>query len=440
MAEETGNSETTKLYKERIQAYVKALYSTGMGEWDSANYLHHGTTAWFQLYDFAKDPEVRMLGKAVLDWICANAALKYYRGNWAGPNKRDYNNVPQFAGAPGSFWIYFNDTPNAPEEPDHDLVHWITSPYRPPEAVVGLAKKDFAKPVEILASRPSYDGWYKEPGGEDAPMFHETIFISRDFQVGTLPGGHEGDVCGFRMATSNPSTGSDLWILSTALKGYVDGIATGTVGGDRIAQSKNLIIYANPQGETPFYFLAPKSAKLSEQKGISFFDAGPAWLAVTPVSAQVKGWDTAATQTACAGKRPMPDQQVWTAQGKGGGPTALILEIGDASSHPNFEAFKKAVLEKSRPDLSKLASGEIHYQGSTGGSVGLLLTGEALPTVFRDGQEHDWKNHWALFSCAAGSKSEPIRLGWKDGVLRVAAGDKTFTGTFQDGRYSFSNE
>ena len=67
MAEETGNTAVAQLYRERIRAYVTALYTTGMGEWDSANYLSHALTGNLQLYDFARDPEVKLLAKAHLD-------------------------------------------------------------------------------------------------------------------------------------------------------------------------------------------------------------------------------------------------------------------------------------------------------------------------------------------------------------------------------------
>lgn len=440
MAEETGNTETAKVYKDRIRAHVSAFYNTGLGEWDSANYLHHTMTGYFQLYDFAKDPEVRLLAKGALDWLCTAAAVKYFHGNWAGPNKRDYNNLPLFEGAPGSFWFYFDDTPHPPEDPERDLVHWMTSPYRPPEAVVALARKDFPRPVEILSSKPSYDGWFRKPGGDDAPSFHETLFISDAFQVGTLPGGHDGDVSGFRMATVNPATGSDLWVLATALKGYVKGIATATAGGDRIAQYRNLIIQANPRGDIPFYFFVPKQLAVSTEKGVSFLRTDKAWVAITPVNAVARGIDEAATKEVCAQKRPFPDYQIWAAQGSGTGPAALILEIGDSATHGTFEAFQKAVLAKSRADLSKLSSGEIHYTGSTGESVGLRLTSDALPVVFRNGHQHDWATHNALYACTPESKSQPISLGWKEGILRVQAGGKTFTGTLRDGRYSFTNQ
>jgi hypothetical protein len=165
MAEETGNAATAAAAKRRIREYVAALYSTGMPEWDSANYLNHALTGWLPLYDFAKDPEARALAKAALDFVCASAAVKYFRGSWAGPSIRDYGNIGPHAGAAGEFWHYFGGLDAPAENPYRDFVHVMTSAYRPPAAVVELARRNFARPVEILAGKPSYTGW-TQPGGE----------------------------------------------------------------------------------------------------------------------------------------------------------------------------------------------------------------------------------------------------------------------------------
>lgn len=77
MAEETGNEETRQKYKDDIRQHVAALYRIGMGEWDSENYLGHSITPVIGLYDFAEDPEVKMLAKAALDWMFASGAVKY---------------------------------------------------------------------------------------------------------------------------------------------------------------------------------------------------------------------------------------------------------------------------------------------------------------------------------------------------------------------------
>ena len=161
MAEETGNEATRQLYKQRLQRYVRTLYSIGMGEWDSENYHGHNITAYVNLYDFARDPEVRLLGKAALDWFYAAGALKYWRGGFGGPSKRDYSGGNQVwkAKATSELGLYFGDSPQPHPKPYHDLVHLISSSYRPPPAVVALARKQFSRPLELLNAKPTYEPW-----------------------------------------------------------------------------------------------------------------------------------------------------------------------------------------------------------------------------------------------------------------------------------------
>ena len=67
MAEETGNEATRLKYKRILLDYAAALYRIGMGEWDSENYHGHSVAPLLNVYDFAKDPDVKLAAKASLD-------------------------------------------------------------------------------------------------------------------------------------------------------------------------------------------------------------------------------------------------------------------------------------------------------------------------------------------------------------------------------------
>ena len=434
MAEETGNTATAQVYKERIRQYVTALYTTGMGEWDSANYLSHGLTAYLNLYDFARDAEVRALAKAHLDWMCAAAAVKYFRGSWAGPNIRDYGNIGPHDGAAGEFWHYFGGDAPVAEKPYRDFVHIATSAYRPPTAVVELARKNFARPVEILASKPSYDGWTK-PGGETEPTYFETTWIGHHTQLGSLPNGHADppgmNLNGFRLLAENKTRGADTLIVFTSLD-YNHSHASATAGGDQIAQYRGNLVWMNARSGTRFFLFLPKSAEIIEDGGNIFMRLEKTWLALHLLNAKSNGADAAATARVCGGKKPYPGDHVWSITG-GDGPSGFALEIGEPETHGDFAAFRKAVAAKSTLDLRKLADGEAHFIPATGERTGLRLAREGRPAVFRNGAEHDWKQHWPLWQSAS------IALGWQQGELRISAGGSTFHGTLRDGRYTFEN-
>jgi len=438
MAEETGNEDVRRIYAQRIQAYVTALYTTGMGEWDSANYLAHTMSAYLPLYDFAKDPEVRMLGKAALDYLSAMAAVNYYRGSVCGPNKRDYDNLGPYSGMAGEVALWFDDCPVPDSKPYRDFIHFATSGYRPPQAVVHLAQKHFPKPVEIWSSKPSYEGWFKKNGGEDKPETFLTYSFGDTWQMGSAPRGHQGDMNGFRLGTYSSTRGADTWVIASSLKGYI-GISTGSNGADNVAQFGNQLIWLNRTPGTTLFLLMPKEAAISEQDGIVFFQAEKTWLALRPINTARHGNDTEATAAICESKNRFPDWQIWSLTGTADGITGLTLEIGDTGSHGSFADFRTAVLQKSALDLTALGTGSVISTASTGKKLQLTVANSGLPTVTRAGKVHDWADHWALWQ-GADAAPTPIRLDWKSGLLQVDAGGAQFEGRLQDGRYQFSEK
>lgn len=435
MAEATGNEATRQIYKRRLQRYVWALYNIGMGEWDSENYHGHNITPYLNLYDFAQDPEVRLLAKGALDWFHAAGAMKYWRGGFGGPSKRDYNggNRVWGAGATHELGLYFGDAPLANPQPYRDVLYPITSNYRPPEAVVALARKQFPKPVELLNAKPTYETW--KPGGEDAPAFHETLYIGHQFQVGALPKGSGGDWNGFKLMAFNRDRGVDYLVISSGLK--PKRISTHSIGGDNLAQYRNLILWLNRSGTAPFQFFLPKTATIQRQQGIVFLRYERTWIALHPIQLDFQGFDAA--QTAAIATR-YPNDKIAIARGTGNAFSGFALEIGEPETHGNFQQFKTAVLQRAQLVRSQLNQGIVEYQGSQGQRVKLQVQPQGLPRVWRNGKRHDWQRHYALYQPVDGGQA-PIHLGWRQGRLQVEAGGHRFVGKLSRSRqYRFQNE
>ena len=424
MAEETGNEATRLLYKKKIKRYVWALYHIGMGEWDSETYHGHKFAPYLNLYDFAQDREVKQLAKAALDWMSAAAAIKYYRGGWAGPVKRDYgkSNVPFGSAAARTFWLYFGDTPQPNPKPEPDTLHLITSSYRPPQAVVALARKQFSKPVEILSSKPTYENW--KQGKDRQPAYWETTFIGETYQMGSIVSTFaDGDVAPFKLLAYNSQTGVDYFVANTG-KGWV---REGKKSGDQIGQYRNLLIWLRPATKTNFLFQLPVTAKKEIENGIWFFELEKTWLAVLPINLSKYQLLEISNKKIAKIYR---NQQVLQTKIKQGKYAGFALKVGGIEEYSSFNIFKQKIKQQIKLDLSKLSEGEVTLKDGQGNSLGLTYNSQNLrPFLVRNGIKHNWQKNFALYRSLPENKS-PIFLDWKQGNLKIQVGNLKFQTIF----------
>ncbi len=436
MAEETGNEELRLAYKRAIQRYTWALWHIGMGEWDSENYHFHTIAPYINLYDFAKDPEVKATAKAALDMLFTMAAVKYVQGGWAGPIKRDYNKPYVFGGAAGEAWLYFNDTPVANPHPHGDMIHMISSAYRPPAAVYALAQKgDELAGTELFAAKPEYETWKAEGGGsagakdypapnyqqaDHKPWVIETTYIGRTFQLGTLPQGSFGDVNGFKLLMRDDEHGAQFF--TGASVDNPSKVNRGS-GNDKIAHYRHAMISLTGKGDAPWAFILPAGAQVEDADGVRFIRQHETWLALRPINLKLDAADGKAVKN-------WRHTQGMTGKGTGGEVSGFVLEIGEPRTHDSYDKFKQAVQNKAKLEVSgKRAS----YTATDGKTVGLELDGGWVPSITRDGQAFDpmAKENWGLYRPADGGDA-PISLGWKTGKLHIEAGGHTFDATYPD--------
>ncbi|MGB9690467.1 hypothetical protein [Thermogutta sp.] len=451
MAEETGNYETRQLYKDHLLTYAKSLYRVGMGEWDSENYLGHSIAPLLNLYDFAKDPEVKMAAKLALDYIMTAGALKYYRGAFNGPSKRDYNHPQPFGGsAAAMLWVYFGDTPTMNTRWESDEVHILTSSYRPPAAVVKLARKQFDRPTEVFASKAAYHapqrGDWKTP-----PENLETLYFGHTFQVGSLVGGtQEPDVNGFKVLVWDEERGAvALQCVPGPDPQFVGSpqYQPGKLAGpNRVAQNRNLLVWLVNRGDAPWLWVIPQAIKVETSGGVTFFRARRTWIAIHPLNLEPF---TPSQEMTLRLTAPPADKSLWaghqvvTATGKGGNYCGFALEIGEEQTHGNYEAFKRAILSKAKVSVAELNDGVAGYTGSDGHTVQLAFGLTPADTkIWRDGTLHDLAEH-AQFVYREAGKGEDglVYLRWGGGTLHVNAGGAQFVATIDEtGKASFRNE
>lgn len=428
MAEETGNEATTALYKNELLGYTKTLYRVGIGEWDSENYHGHSVAPLLNVYDFAQDPEVKAAAKACLDFFAAAGAVKYYRGGFNGPTKRDYNHAQPFGGsAANSLWVWFGEHPTG--KLDHwesDEVHQITSAYRPPQAIADLARKNFTRPVEIFSAKPPYEATTHHQS-ESKPEYLETQYIANSYLMGSLTGGTSvdgGDVNGFKiLAYDNDAGAVALHAAPTSNPAYPGSpmYQTGIIAAqNRVAQQENLALWLVGDGSSPWLWVIPDEVKVSEENGITFLECDQTWVAIRGLGTGPFKRDQILESKLAEGKEQrFPGHQVLAAKGNAEGFCGMAIEVGEKASHGSFAGFKQAATS-AELDLSELAKGIARYKSADGKWLGIHWNDNPLDLgVWRNGKRRD-------LSSPGLYESPIISSAWGSGTLEVNSGAHQF--------------
>lgn len=432
LAEASGNTATQAIYKDRLKEYVILLYHAGMGEWDSENYLGHSMAPLLNLYDFAKDDEIKKLAKAALDWMCISGALKYRRGNYAGPTKRDYNHPYPFGGsAAGSFWLWFGDTPLDREDFESDEIHQITSSYRPPAVALEIAKKKFNAPVEFTRNHPQWAPW-EVPLDEIEPEYRETHYIGKSFQFGTLLRGTQNpDVNGFTILADHSKRGADTILaapctdpLKLGSPQYQHGLLAPNCW---VAQNGNTAFYLSAQSDQPFLFLVPKDATLRQTSDVSLLETEATTIAIWPINLENFKEDSELTTRVQWKVKKDKKTPLWTtskvisAKRKSSGYYGFAIEIAEGKSARQTLAQKAS---GQKPETDELPiRGAVAFTGVSGKRL-RLQSGTNLNAIkiWRDGKLRDWNTKEENASFRTISGGVQLQQDWRSGTLTATVG------------------
>ena len=443
-AEETGNQNTQQRYREKLTDYVVSLYRMGMSEWDSENYLSHTVTAWLNLYDFAKDRKMKALAKAALDWLATAAALKYYRGGMLGPCARDYGGGNVVFGALSShaFYLWFGDCPIPDPRPAEDTIHLITSSYRPPQTVVQLARRNFARPLEMVNTKPRYAYW-SDPKARSRPYFWETLYFGRTYQLGTLAADLAVDslaempLTNYRvmsLGAFNSTLGLDYCIIQTNPPHQHPTIKP----DERIAQYRNVLLWMKQARRGDAFFLQlPHQARWSIGDDKFFIALEKTYLLIWCFG--LGPWQNYLENVGQIYK----EEKFLFAEPREEGFCGLILEVWEFPDVQNFDDFISQT-RKASLDLSRLHTGrEVFYRAASGQSLRVRYRRETLfPEIERDGVPFSPQNCFDVYRPVDLSPDKaPVLQGWNSGQLTVQAGGKKFTAAITaDGEVNWVEE
>ena len=421
-AEYSGNEETRQRAKSEILGYVWALYNIGHGEWDSTAYHHHVFAPYLGLYDFAQDPEVRMAAKLALDHFSTAIALKSHRTTFAGASKRDYHPTSIQGGeAMRVFWMYFGG-PDEIMQREHTQLFVMASGYRPPPAVLALANREIDLPVEIRATKPTYENWHE--GRSDRPRNFETLMLGRTYTAGSVVSpGPDGDLHPFRIVFDRGETATNTLTINS------EPFMQRKHAGDQVAQRENVMVWLRETKERPFRFLLAEGGAWEQKDGVWFLEGDDTWFALRLLNLG----DLVETPLDQREARRFPNMVSWLAEPGEGPVTGFALEIGERGDFDSFEAFVRAVhaADGLVPDAENV--NRFSYTSTDGRVLTVERNTENdLPIIHEDGVLRDWDDpaEWAL-GRTMGDREPVISLGWKEGDLDVRAGGHHFQARFR---------
>ena len=253
-----SRDDTLAAGKEWIKSYVKNLYQVGMGEWESSTYHAFTINAFLNVYDFSKDPEVRLLAQAALEYYIASYALKYRDGILSGPSQRGFSIKSTNAITDTLGWMWWGTSRLLS---DNDVKnyryssHTWTSNWRPNEILTNLATKNLPElDIEWRNSKSNY--WFGQRIKPKPSAWHETYFLGQSYNLGSLWSGWDkyGQTVRWQL-TADGTSRSDGAITLTGghpvqLRSY-DGLGK----YDRTAQAdSSLVLITDIPDEDPHHF------------------------------------------------------------------------------------------------------------------------------------------------------------------------------------------
>ncbi len=404
-----------------LEDTVRRMLTIGMGEYCSSTYLAFSAASLSSVVDFSPDERTRDLARAGMDWIAAAVALKYFHGCTVGPESRGFAARAVSTPTDWMAWLWFGGSARdvTDDPPTRVTRHAVTalalSGYRPPPAIVALARKEVDLPFTARNSKPAY---YGPQGNKD----QEILFVGRHTAMGTLYS-PEGGVR--VVGTILPQT----TMFKAALLGDDDVHTFGAANGyhrhypiegrtpyDQYHQAGdaalNLCWVPADEDERTVHrsiFGAPLAlGDPVEDGGWVFWSTGQGHIAARPLNGQA-----AFAEVASAPRDPLHRWLV--SLGRLGG---WAIQLGEAPTYPDLDAFRRAVVEKVAVDTSRLESHREARMTSLAGDVLVIRhTGGpgGRPDASTNGQALTWDD-WPVYD------SPPLRQALGSGRMVIEAG------------------
>ncbi len=187
----TGKSSEENLQESReyLIDWMDIMTTIGQGEFNPTHYIGEYAIPMLFLVSWAEDPEMRIRGKMVLDWLYAGLAANTINGVLRGPNSRtDDSSVVERWNSLASFfsWINFGNTPPQKGFSWGNYYAIVAKNYEVPEVIYRIAM-DRKGPFGQRDLKRSRHKWRYSDVGK-MPVY-KTTYITDDYAVGSYQGG-----------------------------------------------------------------------------------------------------------------------------------------------------------------------------------------------------------------------------------------------------------
>lgn len=176
--------------KSYLLHWMDLTTTIGQGEYNPTHYIGEYAIPMLYLATWAKDPEIKLRGRMMLDWLFAELAANTLNGVLRGPNSRtDEGSVIERWNALASYfsWILFGNTP-----PIAGFGGWglyfapVAKNYDVPEVIYLIATDKTGHDLQKDRAR-TRRRWRNSD--ELSPAVLKTNYIRRDYAVGSTRGG-----------------------------------------------------------------------------------------------------------------------------------------------------------------------------------------------------------------------------------------------------------
>jgi hypothetical protein len=233
--------------KEWLRWFAKQTYSKGTSEWNSSTYESYNLVGWLNLFDFAEDPEVKAIAKAVLDYYALEIAMHCSQGLTGGSESRG-NTISWGTGEDYIAWVWFGYQsrlmgPNFWVNQEYSqAMHPAHSQYRPPALTVKLARKEIPLPAFFKNSKPDY-------GQNKAEFVKQTFYADKSFSLGAamVPStgwaGGNSQYCNWKLVSNiNPAPSVTPQVVLGGSRFFNDKDGKGKTPWDQYVQHEHVMI------------------------------------------------------------------------------------------------------------------------------------------------------------------------------------------------------